>query len=98
MAAGVPETRKRGCNPYVWPARRAGMALCERHGTRSGDGEPATEDRWTCEYCERRFAAPSRARDAYDMLVAHIRDDCPAVPAAVRARYRSRCAGGRCGR
>ena len=75
-----------------------GMALRNRHRTRERDAATATDDRWTCEYCERRFAAPSATREAYELLVAHIRDDCPAVPAAVRDRYRSRCAGGRCGR
>lgn len=74
--------------------------MSRRDGAAAARGGPATTggDAWTCQYCGREFAPASRSREAYELLVGHIRDDCPEVPRAVRARYRTRCAGGHCGR
>lgn len=51
---------------------------------------------WTCHYCDRQFADASRASAAHDLLVRHVRTECPAVPEPVRDRYRNRCPGGNC--
>lgn len=74
------------------------MSQRDRRGFTERRTDTAPGGEWTCEYCGRRFAPASRSREAYELLVTHIRNDCPDVPAAVRDRYRSRCAGGHCGR